>query len=240
MKCPKCGYENLSDREDCLQCRVIFAKIRQGPAPRAPVSRKSRGSTWAELLFSDSVQDGEWGLWWRVAALLIMVIWGGWLVFSGIAGNAAGESWLHLVNLPFHEAGHLFFRPLGSFMSSLGGTLGQLLIPLLCLAALLLKTRDPFGGAVCFWWFGENFLDIAPYINDARAGRLPLVGGNIGHSSPYGFHDWEYLLTETGLLRYDHTLAKVAHGFGSLLMALAVVWGVSLLLSGYKGRRSEQ
>jgi hypothetical protein len=246
MECPKCGFENSVDREDCLQCRVVFAKIHQRPAPQGlapqvpvPVEEapEPRRLTWTELLFSDSGQAGEWGLRGRAAALLIMVVWGGWLMFSGIAGNAAGECWLHLVNLPFHEAGHLFFRPLGSFMTSLGGTLGQLLIPLVCMAALLLKTRDPFGGAVCFWWFGENFLDIAPYINDARAGQLPLVGGNFGHSSPYGFHDWEYLLTETGLLRYDHILAKVAHGFGSLLMILAIVWGASLLLGTGSSKR---
>ncbi|WP_201258003.1 hypothetical protein [Syntrophotalea acetylenivorans] len=173
---------------------------------------------------------------WMGLVLLVMGIWGGKLVLAGIAGNAAGESWLHLVNLPFHEAGHVFFRPFGSFLASLGGTLGQLFVPLLCMTVLLLKTRDPFGGAVCLWWFGENFLDIAPYINDARAGRLPLVGGNFGNSSPYGFHDWEYLLTETGMLRYDHTLAKVAHGCGALLMVLAIVWGV-FLLAGSKAAK---
>jgi hypothetical protein len=158
-----------------------------------------------------------------------MIVWGGKLTFAVIESNAAGESWLHLVNLPFHEAGHVVFRPFGTFITSLGGTLGQLLMPLVCMAVLLLKTRDPFGGTVCFWWFGENFLDLAPYINDARDGVLPLVGGNYGHSSPYGFHDWEYLLTETGLLRYDHLLARVSHGLGSLIMTMAVAWAGWLL-----------
>ena len=78
----------------------------------------------------------------------------------------------------------MIFRPFGSFLTSGGGTLGQLLIPLVCLTVLLLQTRDPFWAAVCGWWFGENILDIAPYINDARAGQLPLVGGNFGHRSP--------------------------------------------------------
>lgn len=163
-----------------------------------------------------------------------MLVWGGKLIFVNIADNAAGTSPLHLVNLPFHEAGHVLFRPFGSFLTSLGGTLGQLLIPLICLLTLLLKNRDPFGAAVCLWWFGENFLDIAPYINDARAGELPLVGGNFGHSSPYGFHDWEYLLTESGLLGYDHALARAAHGIGALLMLGAVGWVVGLLYRQYR------
>ena len=173
----------------------------------------------------------------RALILLGMIAWGIKLIFAGIASNASGESPLHLVNLPFHEAGHVIFRPLGQFLTSLGGTLGQLLVPLLCMATLLLKTRDPFGAAVCFWWFGENFLDIAPYMNDARAGQLPLLGGNFGHSSPYGFHDWEYLLTETGLLRYDHVLAGFSHTVGSLMMMLAVAWAGYLLYRQFQHRQ---
>ena len=102
-------------------------------------------------------------------------------------------------------------------------------MPLVCMTVFLLQTRDTFAATVAFWWFGENFLDIAPYIGDARAGTLPLLGGNTGHSSPYGFHDWEFLLTETDLLRYDQTLARLSHGFGSVLMFLAVAWGAYIL-----------
>ena len=75
-------------------------------------------------------------------------------------------------------------------MTSLGGSLFQLFIPLVCLFALLVHARDTFGGAVALWWFGQNFFDLAPYINDARSLSLPPVGGNFGNSSPHGFHDW--------------------------------------------------
>ncbi|WP_339137520.1 MAG: hypothetical protein WGN25_05565 [Candidatus Electrothrix sp. GW3-4] len=169
----------------------------------------------------------------RLLILAILLIWGWKLIFASIASNAAGKSLLHLVNTPFHEAGHIFFRPLGSFLTSLGGTLGQLLMPLICMVVFLLQTRDTFAAAVGLWWLGENFLDIAPYIGDARAGVLPLLGGNTGHSSPYGFHDWEFLLTETGLLRYDLTLARLSHGFGSALMLLALAWGGYILWKAY-------
>jgi hypothetical protein len=152
------------------------------------------------------------------------------LISASIASNTVGNSFLHLVNLPFHEAGHIIFRPFGAFMASLGGTLGQLLMPLICMGVLLVKTRDPFGASVALWWAGENFLDIAPYINDARAGQLPLLGGNFGHSSPYGFHDWEYLLTESGLLQYDQVLAKAAFLTGSAIMLLSLLWGGLLLV----------
>ncbi|MCW5212007.1 hypothetical protein VU04_03760 [Desulfobulbus sp. TB] len=94
-------------------------------------------------------------------------------------------------------------------------------MPLVCTVVYLMQTRDTFAAAV-LWWFGENFLDIAPYIGDARAGVLPLLGGNTGRSSPYGFYDWEFLLTETDLLRYDQTFARLSHGIGSALMVLAL------------------
>jgi hypothetical protein len=156
------------------------------------------------------------------------------LITSTIASNYAGEIFLHAINLPFHEAGHVVFRLFGSFMTSLGGTLGQFIIPAICFYTFLFRHTNPFAAAVCFWWIGENFLDIAPYINDARAGDLPLVGGNFGHSSPYGFHDWEYILTESGLIKHDQTIANLSFFIGSVTMILALVWAGLLLFRQYE------
>lgn len=244
MNCPKCGFENPSEQQECLRCGVIFSKVKAATpfSEEAPddfsdgSEGQSHGVPWQELILGVPDKVDSMHVWGRAIVLLVLILWGGKLIFSGIAGNAAGESLLHLVNLPFHEFGHILFRPFGSFITSLGGTLGQLLVPLVCLVVLLWQTRDPFGGAVCFWWLGENFLDIAPYINDARAGVLPLIGGNTGHSAPYGFHDWEFLLTESGLLRYDHILANFSQAVGSLLMALAIAWAGYILLQQYKNR----
>ena len=46
----------------------------------------------------------------RAIVLLVMFFWGLKFFSSTIAGNYSGESFLHLVNLPFHEAGHVIFR----------------------------------------------------------------------------------------------------------------------------------
>ena len=186
-----------------------------------------------DLFFYAPLDMSFFSLMGRLIILAVLLIWGWKLIFASVASNAAGKSFLHLVNTPFHEAGHIFFRPFGRFLTSLGGTLGQLLMPLICTTVFLLQTRDTFAAAVGLWWFGENFLDIAPYIGDARAGVLPLLGGNRGHSSPYGFHDWEFLLTETGLRDYDQALARLSHSFGSLLMILALAWGGYILWKAY-------
>lgn len=166
----------------------------------------------------------------QVPVLLILLYFSGRVIPSSLASNAAGHSFMRLVNLPFHEAGHVFFQFFGRFMHSFGGSLGQLLMPLICFVALKYKTRDAFGAAVCLWWFGESFVDMAPYMNDARSLSLPLLGGNFGYSSPYGFHDWEFLLTESGLLQYDHAIARTSHGIGSLLMLAGIVWGSALMV----------
>ncbi|WP_321372498.1 zinc ribbon domain-containing protein [uncultured Desulfuromusa sp.] len=262
MICPKCGHENQPGGETCLLCGVIFAKIKSRPADLGlvPVGelaqslddncigngsgighqdeqylRSQSQDTLRHLFFPESSETNSLIVWGRGLILLGMIIWGSKLVFVSIASNNAGESLLHLVNLPFHEAGHVVFRPFGQFITTLGGTLGQLLVPLICGGTLLFKTRDPFDAAVCSWWFGENFLDIAPYINDASAGILPLVGDNTGSSAPYGFHDWEYLLTETGMLHHDQILARLAHGFGSFLMISAILWASYVLYLQFKG-----
>ena len=161
------------------------------------------------------------------------------MISAGIDSNTAGESILHAANLPFHEAGHLIFRPFGVLVTSLGGSLGQLLMPGICMVVLLINTRDPFGASVALWWLGENFLDMAPYIDDARAGQLLLLGGNYGHSAPYGFHDWEFILTESGLLYYDHVLAIIAYVLGSAIMILSLTWGGFLLIRQYRNLTSE-
>jgi len=213
----------------------VFAKYEKYLRARAERARQAKKKPTNSLLWS--VPNADNPLYFGGRALIFVgLLWLGWkYVTSPIGANSyAMSSFLHNINLPFHEAGHVLLSWAGSFMHSLGGSLGQLSMPLICLAVLLVKTRDAFGASVCLWWFGENFIDLEPYINDARSLTLPLVGGNFGHSSPYGFHDWEFLLTESGLLSYDHAIAKAAHVFGSLCIIMAAIWAASLLVSQYR------
>lgn len=237
MNCPKCGADQANANEICEDCGIVFAKYYKYHPRRGEESANCYTtaleavdeSLSRSLLFPARPKTDGFSLVARSALLGVLMVWGLFLMLSSVESNAVGESFLHLINLPFHEFGHILFRPFGSFMGSLGGTLGQLLMPAICLWVLLVKTRDPFGASVALWWLGQNFLDIAPYINDARAGQIPLLGGNYGHSSPYGFHDWKYILTESGLLQMDHALAQFGHILGSLIMILAMTWGAALL-----------
>ena len=72
------------------------------------------------------------------------------------------------------------------------------------------------------WWAGQNLLDLAPYIADARALQLVLLGGRTG--AEVEGHDWEYLLGEMNLLHMDRTLALAAHRLELVMMAAALMW----------------
>ena len=142
--------------------------------------------------------------------------------------SSLGGSFLHLVNLVFHEAGHIIFAPLGSFMMSLGGSLMQVIVPLVCAGAFYSQQDDRFGASVCVWWAGESLLDLAPYIDDARSLKLMLLGGP---AAAVEGHDWEAILMSVGWLHLDHRLASAAWLCGAAAMIGSLAYSAFLLRS---------
>jgi len=232
LRCPKCDFDSEADSE-CPRCGVIFKKFKTSAHKHSTESQSSIKQIFKEYLFHDSSEPNAFYLFGRLIVFFIIFIWGLKFITSPIESNYAGNCFLHLVNLPFHEAGHVIFSFSGEFITKLGGTLGQLLMPLICLTALLVKTRDPFGASVCLWWLGENFMDIAPYIQDARALKMPLLGGVTGRET-VDYHDWEFILKKLGLLQWDHSLAKAAQSIGIILMLVSFAWGGYLLYRQYQ------
>jgi hypothetical protein len=190
-----------------------------------------------ELLLEEDCEADPVRFWGRAALYAFLFLWGWRFILSSVAANYVAESFLHMVNLPFHEAGHILFSPFGDFLRALGGTLGQLLIPAICLATFLLRSRDPFGASVALWWLAENFMDIGPYIADARSGELLLLGGVTGRDVP-GYHDWENVLGDLNLLRYDRVLGALSYDLGRLLMLAAFVWGGWILARQWRDLHS--
>ena len=147
---------------------------------------------------------------------------------SSLVANAGYESFIDLPNLVFHEAGHVLFSPFGQFMTSLGGSLFQILVPLIFAIAFAYHYGNWFAAAVCMWWAGQNFIDVAPYIADARKLQLVLLGGKTG--AEVEGHDWEYVLTQLGWLHLDARLGRAAHVTGTVIMIAALVWASVVLL----------
>jgi hypothetical protein len=129
--------------------------------------------------------------------------------------NHSGFLFLDYVNLMIHEGGHFFFSWFGHTIMILGGTLGELLVPLLC-AIYFFWQREPAGFAFSSFWFFENFPYIGTYMADARTAALPLVGS--------GDSDWEILFTQWGLLTQDQKIGGIIRTLGWLGMLATIAW----------------
>ncbi len=137
--------------------------------------------------------------------------------------------WTHNVHLVFHEAGHAIPMMVGAphtLMVFMGSGL-QVLFPLILAGAFYFKNRDAYGAAICLWWAGHAALDVAPYIADARALELPLLGGGTGREVEG--HDWEYLLGEWNALHLDTRIGARVALAGRVTMAAALIWGLATL-----------
>lgn len=235
--CPKCAYQRLpTDRHIhegiCPACGIAYQKFldRQRAmveALCAPLEVElvapPRELLRARLLEMPARVDAL-GVGGRAAAWCALALWAVWFTLHGIDYASTNHSFLHMIILPFHEFGHVLFMPFGSFMAILGGSLFQVLMPLGLTAAFLLRQRDPFGASVTLWWCGQSLVDLAPYVGDAVARAMPLIGG-AGPES----HDWGNLLTMLGLLNHAQGLARLCFGAGVLVMLVALAWGAKLL-----------
>ncbi len=220
--CPKCGAPRLQAALECLRCGVIFSKFKPRPAAvpevMTPEALPERVAAAPDPL-ATAARVG------RGLLLIGLMVWS-WQFARLPMGAGVMDSVLHLPNLVFHEAGHVLFSPFGRFMTVLGGSLSQVLVPVV-LGVALFRGGDAFGASVCAWWAGQNLLDLAPYIADSRALQLVLLGGHTG--AEVEGHDWEYLLTTLGWMQHDRTLGLAAHRIGLMVMAAALVWGALCL-----------
>jgi hypothetical protein len=229
MQCPRCQQVQEDGFEECRHCGVVFARYRPRPA-QAPVEAEPEipdGPALREWLkgrmfdLKAGENRGMVGL--RGAFLALLAAAGIGILATPMRGPALMASFIHWIDLPFHEAGHFVFSPFGTFVHILGGTLGQLLVPFI-VAAAFLKEENPYGASVGIWWLGQSFIDCAPYIADARARVLMLISGETGQEDWEG-HDWYQLLSRTGTLAHDLTIARLFWLTGALLMVAALAWG---------------
>lgn len=234
--CPKCAYQRLPTDAHvhegiCPACGIAYQKFLDRQQGAAPVVFEEvippRQVLTARLLEAppqvDSIALGARALAWCALAL-----WTVWFISNGIDWETIGGSFLHSIILPFHEFGHVLFMPFGRFMSILGGSVFQVLMPLGLMLAFIVRQRDTFGASAMLWWSGQSLVDLSPYIRDATLRSLPLVGGG-GEEG----HDWGNLLTMTGMLDHAQGLARLCFAGGIVVMLAGLAWGVLLLRLQY-------
>lgn len=126
---------------------------------------------------------------------------------------------MHLIHLPIHEAGHIFFRIFGEFMGVAGGSLFQVIVPIVFFGYFLWHEK-PFSASIVLFWVGSSIIDVYIYANDAQVMQLPLLSGLTGAEG--GFHDWNYLLSETNLLNQTSFIARLIRFAGTLVTFAAI------------------
>jgi hypothetical protein len=145
------------------------------------------------------------------------------LYFLSIAYAPLQGSFLDLVDLPIHETGHLLFRPFGEFMMVAGGSLFQIIVPAI-FAVYFVWNRKFYSAAIVLFWVGQSVLNVFVYAADSVSMQIVLTSGLTG--SEGSFHDWNYLLTETGLINSTKTVAGLIRFLGTLTIIAAGVLSI--------------
>ena len=164
------------------------------------------------------------------AAFWLFLLWYFWPFFTVNLLNfmEGTPGFVHRVDLIFHEAGHIIFGIFGwKLLTAFGGTLMQCLVPVILMVAFWYKNRDAFAAGVFLTWTGQNFVDCAPYINDARLLQLPLITGGTGREVEG--HDWEFMLNELGWIEYDGHIARWVLLIGRIIMALGFLYAAAAI-----------
>ena len=118
-----------------------------------------------------------------------------------------------------HEAGHTFFGVFGlRFLTILGGSLFQLLLPIMIFAYCWVNNQK-VGIQPSLCLVGYSWLDVAGYAADGGAQQLPLIGG-LGAEA----HDWYNLLRRMNALEHDITFATTFTALGLCCYLAALIY----------------
>jgi hypothetical protein len=134
--------------------------------------------------------------------------------------SAAKGTWHFIdnVDLIIHEAGHFVFAPFSEFVTAAGGSLLQVIVPLVFFGYFYWK-KQMFSAGAMLLWAAINFFNVAIYADDALKMKLPLLGGE------NSIHDWNFMLADKGWVRQAPIIASVINFFGFCCMAIAVLLG---------------
>jgi len=161
-------------------------------------------------------------------AILLIVVAGLTFYLATDYRDAAGRSgvpfaiWLiDLLLLFIHEAGHFLFGIFGRFFHFLGGTLLQILLPVVT-AIVFAKGSIrslPFTLYLC----GHSMVNASVYIGDAPYKKLKLVSSG-------AIHDWNWIFTRLDMMEYAESIASIVNVLGIFTCIIGIVSGFIILV----------
>ena len=160
---------------------------------------------------------------WLILKTGFLVLASGYITYTFF--NPSSWNFLDSVDLLFHEAGHLLFSFFGQFFYFLGGSLFQILFPLIFVIYFFLR-KELYSSAIVLLWVGQSVVNVSVYVKDAIAMELPLVGG--------GTHDWNWLLTRLNILPSAPILGAILFWLGVSVAAGGIVLAIYAIISESK------
>lgn len=149
---------------------------------------------------------------------VVLTVYFLWVAYDPMQG-----SFLDLVDLPMHETGHLVFRLFGEFMGIAGGSLFQVIFPAV-FVGYFIRRMQYYSAAIVLFWVGQSILNVWVYASDAVVMQLVLTSGFTG--SEGSFHDWNYLLTRTGLIGSTNVVAGIIRAAGTIVIVVGSVFSI--------------
>ncbi len=123
------------------------------------------------------------------------------------------------LTLIIHEAGHTLLGIFGwRLLTILGGTLFQMLIPLL-IVIYGWQNRKILTTQLALFWLGFSWLDTAAYCADAFHRQMPLLG-----NLPKSAHDFYNILSTLNLLEQYKFIAWIIFAIGLIILVISVLW----------------
>ncbi|HEX3095839.1 MAG TPA: hypothetical protein VHQ20_01830 [Patescibacteria group bacterium] len=120
------------------------------------------------------------------------------------------------VDLIIHEAGHVVFSLFGQTLYIAGGSLFQIIVPLVFFAYFFLN-QNYFSAAAMLYWAGLSTINVSVYAADAVKMQLPLITGDPDT------HDWNQLLFNHGLLHYTSLISNIILALGIIFIFVGFV-----------------
>lgn len=143
--------------------------------------------------------------------------------------NLSGMLWfIHLILLYIHEAGHLFFGIFGRTIGILGGSLNQIIAPIVWF--IVAKREGSALSNVALFFTGVSIVDVSIYVKDAELLLLPLIGG-----LSKAHHDWRNLLNGWGIIDWSFLIGEIMFWSGMILSAAGLYMGIKNAIEDYRG-----
>lgn len=209
--CPVCKHDSVEVQKGYLVCT------------NCNFYRK-RLSFWQSMLAWTNSERSGW--WWRVPLILWFVV----MLTQHLRDDAFSMDRManafNALDFGMHELGHVLFIPFGEFMTIAGGSIFQVLFPMLWVVAFTLK-RWYFAACLSIAWIGYNLFDVAAYAGDARDRLLPLATFATDYDSA---HDWYQILTRLDMLHADKQIAAGLRVAATVFVLTGIVLASALVL----------